>query len=240
MSEEKNQNAVITVNTADIEAKDWLAKRAELAERGKSITQVTTDEELEIAGKFETDCKKQIKALATIRLNMTRPLDEAKKTIMAKEKELAKPLEDEQSRVNKMTTAYANELARRAEEERLAREAAERKAAEEAIEAERKAAEAQNANAAFGLDTPTAPAAPAPVTPLPAVTTTGPHTSSNRFVEKWDFEIIDANAVPRELCSPDPAKIRAVLNAKKAEGYKAAQLQIAGIRISSSMQVYAR
>lgn len=114
MSEEKNQNAVITVNTADIEAKDWLAKRAELAERGKSITQVTTDEELEIAGKFETDCKKQIKALATIRLNMTRPLDEAKKTIMAKEKELAKPLEDEQSRVNKMTTAYANELARRA------------------------------------------------------------------------------------------------------------------------------
>ena len=64
-------NEVITVNPADIEAADWLAKRAELVERGKSITSVTTNEELEVAGKFETDCKKLVKKLADIRKGIT-------------------------------------------------------------------------------------------------------------------------------------------------------------------------
>ena len=226
---------IITIDASGIEAADWLAKRAELAERAQAITQVTNDEELEIAGKFETDCKKQIKALSEIRLAMTRPLDAAKKSITDKEKELVKPLQKEQERVNRMTVAYATMLARKAEEERMAREAAEREAAErEAAEAERRAAEA-----AFGLE-PSGAVDPIPVTPLPAVTTTGPHTSSNRFAEKWDFVIVDPNAVPRELCSPDERKIRALMQARKADGYKADQLQIAGIRISSSVQVYAR
>ena len=234
-------NEVITVNPADIEAADWLAKRAELIERGKSITSVATNEELEVAGKFETDCKKLVKKLADIRKGITGPLDEAKKEIMAKEKQLAAPLIGAQTRVNSLTTAYANALAKKAEEERLAREAAEREAAERAL-ADEEAARAQaEANAAFGLPdggTPTPPQQP--VVPLPTVTTTGPHTSSNRFVEKWDFAITDANAVPRELCSPDPAKIRALMAAKKAEGYKASQIVIAGVRITSSVQVYAK
>lgn len=234
-------NEVITVNPADIEAADWLAKRAELVERGDSITFVGSDDELEIAGRFETDCKKLVKKLADIRKGLTQPLDEAKKDLMAKEKALAAPLVAAQTRVNALTTAYVNMLAKKAEEERLAREAAEREAAERAL-AEEEAARAQaEANAAFGLPPAgTPPPAPPVVTPLPAVTTTGPHTSSNRFVEKWDFTVIDANAVPRELCSPDPAKIRAALSAKKAEGYKAAQIVIAGLRITSSIQVYAK
>ena len=227
---------IITVNTSGIEAADWLAKRAELAERAQAITQVTNDEELEVAGKFETDCKKQIKALSEIRLAMTRPLDAAKKSITDKEKELVKPLQKEQERVNGMTVAYATMLARKAEEERMAREAAEREAAEAALAAE----DAQRAaEAAFGLE-PSGVVDPIPVTPLPAVTTTGPHTSSNRFAEKWDFVIVDPNAVPRELCSPDERKIRALMQARKADGYKADQIKIDGIRISSSVQVYAR
>lgn len=235
-------NEVITVNPADIEAADWMAKRAELIERGRTITSVNTEEELEVAGKFETDCKKLVKKLADIRKGITGPLDEAKKEIMAKEKTLAAPLIGAQTRVNSLTTAYANMLAKKAEEERLAREAAEREAAERAL-AEEEAARAQaEANAAFGLPdggTPTPPP-PSPVVPLPTVTTTGPHTSSNRFVEKWDFTITDQNAVPRELCSPDPAKIRAFMAAKKAEGYKASQITVAGLKITSSVQVYAK
>ena len=234
-------NEVITVNPADIEAADWMAKRAELIERGKTITSVNSEEELEVAGKFETDCKKLVKKLADIRKGITGPLDDAKKEIIAKEKALAAPLVGAQTRVNGLTTAYANMLAQKAEEERLAREAAEREAAERAL-AEEDAARAQaEANAAFGLPdggTPTPP--PPPVVPLPTVTTTGPHTSSNRFVEKWDYAITDQNAVPRELCSPDPAKIRAFMAAKKAEGYKASQITVAGLKITSSVQVYAK
>lgn len=233
-------NEVITVNPADIEAADWIAKRDELVKRGNAITKVNSDADLEVAGKFETDCKKLVKKLEQIRKNITGPLDEAKKAIMAKEKELSSPLVKLQTSVNKLTTAYANMLAQKAEEERLAREAAEREAAERAL-AEEDAARAQaEANAMFGITDAPAPApAPTPA-PLPAVTTTGPHTSSNRFVEKWAFTITDQNAVPRELCSPDEAKIRAFMAAKKAEGYKATQITVAGIRFTSSVQVYAK
>lgn len=234
-------NEVITVNPADIETADWLARRAELVERGKSITSVGSDDELETAGKFETDCKKLVKKLADIRKKLTAPLDEAKKELMAKEKALVAPLVNAQTRVNALTTAYANMLAQKAENERLARETAEREAAERALAEEEAARAKAEADAAFGLPpAETPPPAQPPPTPLPAVTTTGPRTTSNRFVEKWDFAVTDANAVPRELCSPDPAKIRAVLAAKKSEGYKAAQIVIAGLRITSSIQVYAK
>lgn len=243
--EENNQ--IISINTADIEAKEWVATRDTLVTSAKFVTKVTNNEELEQAGKVEADIKKHVKALATIRLNITRPLDEAKKSVCAKEKELVKVLESEQARVNILTTAYANELVRRAEQERLAVEAAERAAAEAAVAVEEAAAEAARqaaqANAAFGLDAAAPAPAPAPVAtviPVPVVTTTGPHTESNRFVEKWDFEITDQNAVPRELCSPDPAKIRALMAAKKAEGYKAAQIVVSGVKITSTVQVYSR
>jgi len=238
--QENQESQVITVNKAEIEAKEWIAKRDALAVRGKAITQVTDDGELEVAGKFEADCKKQIKALAEMRLKITRQLDEAKKEICAKEKELAKVLDEEQKRVNRLTTAYANELARRAEQERLAAEAAERAAAEAAVAAEEAAEDARQANAMFGLDAATPAAPAASVVPVPVVTTTGPHTSSNRFVEKWDFQITDPNAVPRELCSPDEAKVRALMLAKKAEGYKAAQIVVPGVKFTSAMQVYSR
>ncbi len=235
------ENGIITVNPADIEAADWMAKRAELIERGKSIVTVSNDAELEVAGKFETDCKKLVKKLADIRKGITAPLDEAKKMLTAKERELAAPLIGSQTRVNTLTTAYANMLAQKAEEERLAREAAEREAAEREL-AEQEAARAQaEANAMFGIQDAGTPPPPAPApAPLPAVTTTGPHTSSNRFVEKWAFTITDQNAVPRELCSPDEAKIRAFMAAKKAEGYKASQISVAGIKFTSSVQVYAK
>ena len=69
---------------------------------------------------------------------------------------------------------------------------------------------------------------------------TMPKASANRMVERWDFAVTDAHAVPRELCSPDERKIRAFLAAKKAEGYKADQIVIDGIRISATVQVQSR
>ena len=67
-----------------------------------------------------------------------------------------------------------------------------------------------------------------------------PKTSSNHMVERWDFAIVDANAVPRELRSPDEKKIRAFLAARKAEGYKADQLSVKGLKISATVQVQSR
>ena len=147
---------------------------------------------------------------------------------MAEEKRLVKPLADELDRLKKITSAYATECARRIEEERRQAELAERRAAEAAVAAE-------DADP-FGFNAPTTPP---PTMPIPQVSSM-PKTSCNRMVERWDFEVLDANAVPRELCSPDPAKIRAFLASRKAEGYKADQVLVNGLKIISTVQVQSR
>ena len=214
-------NAVIP---ADI-LTPWLAEREALVTRAKSVVIVDSDTDLEIAGEIQTYISKALKKLETERKAVTSPLDDAKKQIMAQEKKLAAPLNTELTRLKGLTSAYATECARRIEEERRRREEEERKAAEAAVAAE---------------DNPFAPVpsvTPAAVQmPLPTM----PKTSSNRMVERWDFAVVDANAVPRELCSPDEKKIRAFLAAKKAEGYKADQLSVKGLRISATVQAQSR
>ena len=204
----------------------WIAERDALVTRAKSVVIVNSDTDLETAGEVQTYISKALKKLETERKAVTGPLDDAKKQIMAQEKNLAKPLSDELTRLKALTSAYATECARRIEEERRRREEEERKAAEAAVAIE---------------DNPFAPVAPSPApTAAPMPMPTMPKTSSNRMVERWDFAIVDANAVPRELCSPDEKKIRAFLAARKAEGYKADQLSVKGLKISATVQVQSR
>lgn len=217
-------NAVIP---ADFES-SWLADRNDLLARAASIATVDSDAALETAGEIQTAISKAIKKLEAERKRVTLPLDEVKKQIMAQEKKLAAPLNAELTRIKSMTSAYATECARRIEEERRRRELEERRAAEAALVAE------ENPFAA----PPCADAQIAVAQPLPIPAM--PKTSANRMVERWDFVITDANAVPRELCSPDEKKIRAFLAARKAEGYKADQLSVKGLKISATVQVQSR
>lgn len=218
---------IIALNERDFIAV-WNHAKDMCLESARNIIAVNSDSELEEAGELQTTISKMLKKLETERKAVTSPLDEAKKQIMAEEKRLAKPLQDELARIKALTSAYATECARRIEEERKAAELAERRAAEAALAAEEEDP--------FGFNAP----APNLLTPTPMPVSTMPRTSSNRMVERWDFEILDANAVPKELCSPDPAKIRACLASRKAEGYKADQILIDGIKIFSTMQVYSR
>jgi hypothetical protein len=218
-------NAVIP---ADFSAA-WLAERGDLLARAANVAVVNDDYSLEVAGEVQTAISKAVKKLEAERKSVTAPLDDAKNQIMAQEKKLAAPLKAELARLKALTSAYATECARRIEEERRRREEEERRAAEAAVAAE-------DADP-FGFNS----AAPEPVPaaqpmPIPSM----PKTSANRMVERWDFAVTDANAVPRELCSPDEKKIRALLAAKKAEGYKADQIAIDGIRISATVQVQSR
>lgn len=207
----------------------WLAERDSLVARATAVTAVASDSDLETAGEIQTAISKAVKKLEAERKAVTSPLDDAKKQIMAQEKKLAAPLNAELTRLKSLTSAYATECARRIEEERRRREEEERRAAEAAVAAE-------DADP-FGFNA--APAAPAPAAaPMPMPTM--PKTSANRMVERWDFAVVDANAVPRELCSPDEKKIRAFLAARKAEGYKADQLSVKGLKISATVQVQSR
>lgn len=231
MANETNTD-VVQLNTS-IEAAQWVADRDQLLAESKGVTQVTNDAELEKAGAIEARGKKLIKKLETARKEVTSPIDELKKKIMAREKDLRANIETEVTRINKMTTAYATEQARKAEEERRRIEAAERARAEAELAAQEAAA-----NDPFGFNA--APAAPAAPAPVPVPTVQKPHTTSNRFVEVWNFQIIDEKAIPRELLSPDEKKIRALMNLKKSEGYKADQLCVAGIKFTATTQVYSR
>lgn len=53
----------------------------------------------------------------------------------------------------------------------------------------------------------------------------------SNIVESTEFEIVDAGAVPRALCSPDPVKIRAWIKATPNE------VPIAGVRIFKTQKV---
>ena len=198
----------------------WMAERDVMLSLAKEVTTVDSDSSLEVAGELQSKISKALKALETERKAVTSPLDEMKKRVMAEEKKLAKPLSDELARLKALTSAYATECARRIEEERRAAEAA--VAAEDADP--------------FGFNTADVPAPVAAPMPMPSM----PHTSSNRMAERWDFAVVDANAVPRELCSPDEKKIRAFIASKKAEGYKADEISVAGLRISATVQVQSR
>ena len=210
-------------------AADWLANRDDMLALAKNIATVTTDADLETAGELQTRISKALKTLEAERKSVTAPLDDMKKQVMAEEKKLAKPLSDELARLKALTSAYATECARRIEEERRRREEEERRAAEAAVAAE-------DADP-FGFNATPAEAIPAaqPL-PVPAM----PRTSANRMTVRWDFEILDANAVPRELCSPDEKKIRAFMASKKAENYKADEIRVAGLKFTATVQVQSR
>ncbi len=209
----------------------WCAERGALVADATAITEVRTDGQLEDAGAVQTAISKAIKKLEAARKSVTAPLDEAKKSIMAQEKKLVRPLAEQLERLKQMTSAYATEVAAKIAAEREAAERAEQEAAERAA--------AQAEADPFGFNGGGDDAATPVFTPSP-IATTMPRTSSNRIVERWDYEVTDAASVPRELMSVDERKVRAFLAARKADGYRAEQIQVAGLRIFATMQVQGR
>jgi len=211
------------------EVAKWHADSSLALAEAASVARVESQDELERAGSIEARLKSLIKELNAQRLALTGPIEALKKKIIADEKTLVKPLETALDSLHAMTTAYATRL----EQERQA--ALKRAAEVEAAQAEAAVAQ-EEAAAVFGLVDNT----PAPVAPAVFVPDRVRASAQNRIVEKWDFEVTDPSAVPRELCSVDATKIRAFLRGKKSDGYKAEQIQVPGLRIFLTMQVQSR
>lgn len=242
--ETNNENNAVVQFGAAVEAIEWTAKRDAALATAAQITSVSDALSLDAATACEKEMKSLRRKLETERKRVTEPLDAAKKELMRQEKELRKSLDFEIDRLDKLNADYAYRMAQEAEAERRRIEAEERARAEAALAAQEEAElKAQEANAAFGLDAAEPQVSAAPVLPpAPTVIPTAQmaKAASAAFTEKWRFEVTDANAVPRELCSPDPAKVNAFLAAKKAEGYRPDQLSVAGLRIFATMQVRSR
>ncbi len=214
---------------------DWLTERDELLAKSSTVAHVTTDTELEDAGKVQAEISRHIKKLGHARLEVTRPLDDCKKAIIEQEKAMVADLEKSLTALTNMNKAYAMQKAREAEEARRAEESRRREEAERQMAAERAAQE--KARSLFGQ---AVKVVEQPAEPLPSVQPAmpaGPKTSSNSFVETWKFDIVDADKVPRELCSVDESKIRTFLQYQKKLGRDLNDVSVAGLRLYKDMQI---
>ena len=189
------------VNTEILNREAWEAERDELLSAASEIASVDDETALQGAAKVQKKINGHIKALGKLRLEVTRPLDDAKKQIMAQERELIESLSSEMARIKALNDAYATKLAK-------AREAERRRQEQAALEA---AAKRQSEVASvFGDE------AVAPVYEFPAFEPDKPKVHGSRVVERWSFEVVNPSMVPREFCTPDEKKIRAWMNSQIA------------------------
>lgn len=172
----------------------------------------------------------KIKEVNDTRLEMTRPLDESKKKIMAQADLILKPLEAFVNQTKQaMLNFYRAEQARAAEAERKERErvAEENRKREEEHRKAVVAAQKEAEEAGVPEEFATTPAAPAPVVAeqiITAQTTSRGSVSRNTVRQDWKYEIVDASKIPYEYLMPDTAKLT---KAVRSGGVR----EIAGLRI---------
>lgn len=228
---------------------EWLAKREVVLGLAGKVSAVETEGQLEYAGRVQTDIANLVKEIEKKRLDITRPLDDVKKQIMAAEKDMTAKLNAELERIKRMNNAYATKKMQEAQAEQRRVDELNRQEQAKAAELARKAQEEADAKAAtaqsiFGAAVVTAAQvqAQAPVVPQMQYCTTveAPKTSANTIRMEWKFEVLDSEKVPRELCSVDEKKIRAHLTYQKSMGANIENLQIAGLRLWQEANVCAR
>lgn len=228
---------------------EWLAKRDAVLVIAGQVSAVESEGQLEHAGRVQTDIANLVKEIERKRLDITRPLDDVKKQIMAAEKDMTANLNAELDRIKRMNNAYATKKALEAQAEqrrvdelnRLEQAKAAELARKAQDEADVKAASAQSIFGAAAVTTAQVQAQ-APVVPQVqyCTTTRAPQASANTIRMEWKFEVLDSEKVPRELCSVDEKKIRAHLTYQKSMGVNIENLQVAGLRLWKEANVCAR
>ena len=226
-----DENAVVST--------DWRTQRDGLIDLAKLVVAVNDADTLAKAGAVYTEATRLIKELATRRLELTRPLDAAKKQIMDAEKTAVAALELEQKRVNALMSDYATKQAQAAREEarRREREAAEAAEAEACAQAQAQ----KEAEALFGPDARVA--APVPVAPVqqaPAPYIEQAKTETNTFSKVTKFEVVAPAKVSREFMTVDEGKIRKFLAYRKEMGDDMDSIVLDGIRVWQEVKVSAR
>lgn len=190
--------------------------------------EVRTPDDYQAAAHWLTRIKSQAKALTEKRLEVTRPLDEAKRNVMAWFKGPLDRLATAESGLKRKVADYQ---AREAEARRKAQAEAEEKArkARERLEARAAKAEASGkVEKALELHMEAAAQHAAPVVPPPT------KAEGVSTVTRWVFEVTNPAEVPREFLTVDEKKIRGVVQALKGE------TNIPGVRVWPEQSVRAK
>lgn len=176
----------------------------------REITITNQDEFLQ-AGDVLKLCKDKIKEVDEERKSYTAPLDEAKKRLMAKAKAITEPIEAYIDKINKAMSDWhiTQDKIRKEEEERIEKEK---------DDYYKKCQEDGTMPKDIDLMTKQPEA-------IETKTTRG-NIATTSMVETWDFEIINAEEVERQYCSPDERLIR--------QAIKSGVREIKGIKITQS------
>lgn len=208
---------------------EFQAANAEVATIEQAAAQfvVSNAAQYAVAGDELKRIKGAAKKLEELRTSITKPMDAAKKAVMDLFRTPEQRLADAEKKIKgAMLTYSAAEETRRREEQRKLdekarkeRDALAKKAAEAAAKGDESKAAALQERAATVV---------APVVAAPA------KVAGIQTREVWLFEVTDPALVPREYCSVDEKKIRAVVGGLKGE------TRIPGVRVYSEQQMAAR
>ena len=170
-------------------------EKIEQIETDARALEVVDDETRELAANIAGGAKKMIKAIDARTKEIIAPADSFIKSIRAFASKFTDRLKSAADLAAKKELQYIErlEMARR-EAEKKAKEAAAKLQAEIDAEAQAKGIEP------IKID--------APIIPEPKTTTRTEAGITSYAVTIWDFEIINENEIPREICSPDLKKIR--------------------------------
>ncbi|MGQ3299677.1 hypothetical protein [Reyranella sp.] len=172
-------------------------------------------------------------------------IEKARKTAKDQVNKDGRTIEDFFKGLAGPVTAAADAIVGEINARQLKRLQEQRKAEAEAAAARRQEEQkAKEAALALGQDDEPATAPPPPPPPVAAkevarvVSSAGRVTASATI--KWAHEIVDASLLPRDLLMPNPAAIKARVEAFKANGTKIEEANIPGVRIYEDLKTAIR
>lgn len=165
---------------------------------------VSTQDEYAYWGDVMKLCKNKIKEVEEERKEYTKPIDEAKKRLMDKEKEIVNPIKQYIEKIEKVMAAFFLEEQKKRQEEQKRLE-------NEAI----KNAKPEDTDVVVPV--------------VESLKTARGSVSTTTGITYNDFEVINADEIPREYLKPDESKIQNAINAGKVT-------EIKGIKIIPSVR----
>ena len=197
------------------ETQSFLATVQAEAESVRAVM-IFNDDELRQYSESLRSIKTRLKELTELRLSMTRPLDESKKSIMGLFAPVIEKMEGAERTIKAAMVEYESSVA---EQRRKEQEEADRRAQE--IEQARKQEFMEKAQGAMEdgrqtlAETYVKKANEFHVTPINVAASKRPGVAMRSI---WKFRIVDAAKIPREYLVPDEVKIGAIVRAMKGEG----------------------
>jgi len=169
--------------------------------RQVTLLKVTDVETYQLADELGRTIKNKMKSVLAFFEPMRLSTDDAHKAVLRAREAAVGPLRQAEEHLNLQVSAY-----RRAEQQRQREIEAKREAEERKRIAQQRAKEAEAARAR-GREALAKTIESAPIeVAVEKAESTLPSTGS-KLRRNWKFRIVDAQAVPREWCSPDPIRI---------------------------------